>query len=358
MHKDARFLVLALILFCMFAGERSSGGREMFGKKRKKSENKIGLVLGSGAARGLSHIGVIKAIEKRGLEIHCVAGSSIGALIGACFAKEKSVKSIEALAIDTDWKKMLELVDPNPASILKGLVQGKKIKQLLKRILDDVEFGDLALPLTVMATDLERGESVAIKEGNVADAVRASISMPAIFTPVKKEDVFLIDGGPADPLPVAEARARGANFIIASNVLKAPAGEKISVSSKVSIEERARKEKNFLGKVISALTGMKAGLPANAEKFIDDVNGSLKNGRLTEKELQDAPNIFEVIVQAVHTMEQAVLKERKAAADVLIEPSVSDISLLEFHRAEEAIERGYEAAEEMLKKRFKDRSFS
>ena len=197
-----------------------------------KKKKKVGLVLGSGAARGLAHIGVIKALEEDNVSIDMIAGTSIGALVGACYAKKGEIADFEEVVLNMDWKRLLQLADPNLAFMLKGFVQGEKVKELLKTILGDIEFKDLKIPLAVVATDVNTGEEVIIKEGSVVEAVRASISIPVIFTPVKFKDRFLIDGGLVNPVPVGVAKRMGATSIIVCNIIQPPGERKVNKKQK------------------------------------------------------------------------------------------------------------------------------
>ncbi len=180
---------------------------------------KIGLALSGGAARGLAHIGVLKALEEESIPIDMIAGTSAGAVIGAGYAKERKAVILEEIALGVDWKKLARLVDPNLILLWKGFVQGQKVTSFLSSIIGDVKFEDLEMPFAVVATDVESMEEVVINEGSVIEAVRASISMPVIFTPVKWGNRFLIDGGIVNPMPVGVVRNMGAEIVIAVNAL-------------------------------------------------------------------------------------------------------------------------------------------
>ena len=181
---------------------------------------KVGLALSSGTARGLAHIGVLKALEEESIPIDMISGTSAGALVGACYAKEKKAKALEELALGIDWKRMAHLIDLNLIVLWKGFVQGQKVKSFLRSIIGDVRFEDLQIPLAIVATDIDSMEEIVIKEGSVIEAVRASISLPAVFTPMKWNNRFLIDGGVVNPLPVDVARNIGAEIVIAVNTLR------------------------------------------------------------------------------------------------------------------------------------------
>ena len=222
---------------------------------------KIGLALGSGAARGLAHIGVLKALIEEGISIDMIAGSSMGALVGACYARKGEIAGLEELVLKTDWKQLVRLADPNLALLFRGFIHGQKVKELLRAIIGDVEFKDLKIPLAIVATDINTGEELVIKEGSVIEAVRASISIPAIFMPVKfsakggsasgGKDRFLIDGGIVNPVPVSIVKDMGATFIIACNVIHRPQSRtsfgsmKKQKASKLILETRTFTKSGF-----------------------------------------------------------------------------------------------------------------
>ncbi|MDD3839658.1 MAG: patatin-like phospholipase family protein [Clostridia bacterium] len=174
---------------------------------------KIGLALGAGAARGLSHIGVLQVFEENNIKVDCIAGSSIGALIGALYCSGVSAHMIEKIGMQLEQKKYMDFIVPR-----KGFIAGKKIVELIDILTQKAEFEDLKIPLSVMATDLNNSRSVVIREGSVSEAVRASIAIPGIFVPVEKGDSLLVDGGVADRVPVQAVRDMGADIVVAVDV--------------------------------------------------------------------------------------------------------------------------------------------
>ena len=261
----------------------------------------VGLALGSGAALGLAHIGVLKALKKAEIPIDMIAGTSMGALIGACFAKEGEISLVEEIALKTDLKQLIRLLDIKFASLKKGFIYGRRIEELLYFLIGDVAFDELKIPLAAITTDINTGQEMVIREGSVIDAVRASISIPAIFVPVKVKDKFLVDGGLVDPVPTNVLRDMGAKFIIAVNVLTAPQRNKPDDSSQ-------------------------------------------------KDETLQTPNIFNTLIQSIYIMEHEMVKLRitKMKADIMISPDVSHINAFEFHKGREAIQAGYEAANNVL----------
>jgi NTE family protein len=178
----------------------------------KFGRKKVGLVLGSGSQRGLAHIGVIKVLEENNIPIDFIAGSSAGALIGGFYAATKDIKKMEGIALTASWKQLMNLIDP---SFKKGLLGGKKVKKFIEDYLGDITFKDLKIPFAAIATNLKTGEIVSVREGEVASAIRASISLPLIFEPIERDGKILADGGLAMPVPVEVVREMGAEAIIA-----------------------------------------------------------------------------------------------------------------------------------------------
>ncbi len=176
---------------------------------------KIGLALGSGGAKGLAHIGVIKILEKNGIPIDFVAGSSIGAMIGGFFAENGNIKKVEKIARGANWRLAFSLLDP---AIIQGLLGGDKVKNFIEENIDKVPFKKLKIPLAVVATDLKNGKTVVMRDGEVASAIRASISFPLVFKPVKRKGKLLADGGLSSPVPVDVVRGMGADIVIAVNL--------------------------------------------------------------------------------------------------------------------------------------------
>lgn len=261
---------------------------------------KIGIALGSGAARGLAHIGVLRALKEASIPIDLVTGTSMGALVGACFARDGDISAVEETAMKTGRREIARLLDPGLLSLRKGLIRGQRVEQLLHSLIGNARFEDMKIPFAAVTTDVNTGQEIVIQSGSVVEAVRASISIPGIFVPPTLDGKCLVDGGLTNPVPVSIARDMGANFIIAMNVLIDPQKSKRTASSR--------------GKGDAAKT----------------------------------PNIFNTLIQSIYIMEYELLKPRILNADVVINPDVSHIEAYEFHRSEEAIAEGYIAARKAL----------
>jgi NTE family protein len=263
-------------------------------KRRAKlfRKKKIGLALGSGAVRGLAHIGVLEVLEEEDIPVNLIAGTSAGAAIGALYAQGKDSHRIGALALEVGWKRLAPLTDLTLPKT--GFIQGRKLKEFMKRTMGDVDFADLKIPLACVATDIMTGEEVVINEGSVLEAVRASISIPVIFTVVKWQNRSLVDGGLVNPVPVSVLKQMGADIIIAVNVIPEPV-------------VRARRGGEF-------------------------------------KKL----NIINVMVQSVYIGSYLLIEHCLEGADIVIEPQVAHIGFGEFHQAQELISLGAQAAQDAL----------
>ncbi|MHB8709365.1 MAG: patatin-like phospholipase family protein, partial [Desulfuromonadales bacterium] len=173
---------------------------------------RLGLALGSGAARGLAHIGVLKVLDEAKIQVHTIAGTSIGAFIGALYAAGVPVQRMEAVARELDWRKLAHLL--NPTVPTSGLVDGGKLVEFMAELLPVHSFEALRLPLAVTATDIETGEALIIRKGDLLEALRAALAFPGVFPPVRFNDRFLVDGGLCNPVPADVARHLGADRVI------------------------------------------------------------------------------------------------------------------------------------------------
>lgn len=300
------------------------------------SPPRLGLALGSGAARGLAHIGVLKVLEGAGIPVCGIAGTSIGAFIGALYASGVPVARMDALARELDWLKLARIL--NPTLPTSGLVDGRKLVEFMAELLPVHSFEALQLPLAVTATDIETGESLIIRKGDLLEALRAALAFPGIFPPVRFSDRFLVDGGLCNPVPVDVVRHLGADQVIGvctiPDVAK-PAPETFLPGSKKTSEQGRRELMSAVGieQLFRRLLGSDAATEATAEP----------NDR-------KAPGIFRVCAQSVAIMENQINALRLAGNyhDLLIRPKCPGITLLEFHRAAEIIAAGEAATRAAL----------
>ena len=178
-----------------------------------KEKLKIGLALGAGASRGLAHIGVLQVLEENDIQVDYIAGSSIGSIIGALYSAGMTPRMMEGIADNLNAKLCYDL-----GFSRRGIIQGKKIEDLIKMLTRNMDFHELNIPLAVTAVDLITNQRVIINEGKVYKGVRASISIPGVFQPVHDGDRVLIDGGILERLPVSVARGMGADIVIGVDV--------------------------------------------------------------------------------------------------------------------------------------------
>ncbi len=176
---------------------------------------RIGLALGSGGAKGLAHIGVLKSLEKNHIPISYIAGSSVGSIIGAHYALYHDTKKLEELVLALTRKKGLGLFD---LTVKGGILKGNKMEHYISEILGNAQFQDLKIPLSVVATDFNTAEPVIFNSGNLVRAIRASIGVPAVYQPIFYLDRLLADGGLSNPVPVSIASKMGSNITIAVNL--------------------------------------------------------------------------------------------------------------------------------------------
>ena len=283
----------------------------------------VSLVLGSGGARGLAHIGVIHYLEENGYDIRSIAGSSIGALIGGIYAAgkldeyEQWVRAITKVHIvtllDLSWGK-------------SGLVKGDKIINTLIDLVGDQMIEDLPIQFTAVATDVKHHKEIWIKSGRLFDAIRASMSIPLFFTPFKLKDVDLIDGGVLNPVPVAPTIGDTTDMILA-----------VSLGGPADIA----KEVNGTN---SAPQSHSSPLHEKVNRFITRIQRSVthSNGRDW--------GAYDIAIQSFEAMQGALSRQKLAAypPDVIIEIARNACRTLEFDRASEMIELGYKRAEECL----------
>lgn len=302
---------------------------------------KVGLALGCGSARGLAHIGVLRALEEAGIEIDCIAGTSIGALVGAVYAAGK-LNELEATFQAFDWKKTVSFFDVVlPKS---GLLDGAKVSDLVRGYVQSKCIEELPKPFAAVATDIANGEEITITNGDVIDAVRASISVPGIFTPMRYDGRILVDGGLVNPVPVSVARVMGANIVIAVDL------NHDIVSGKNLRPLRPQREQtkpytldHWTENYRQAMRGIKVRMLALG------LPGAAQLARWASRE-EPIPNIFEVLLASVNVMETRITQTRLALdkPDILIRPPLGQIRFLEFARAEEIIEIGYRSAQDRL----------
>ena len=290
--------------------ERDPELEELLLECRKKGL-KFGLALGSGSARGLAHVGVIQVLEAYNIPIDIIAGTSIGSVVGSLYAAGASIDQLEEAALSIKKSTTLFLIDL--ALPHSGLISGKKIEEMLDNLaLKDKTFDDLKIPFAAVAADVESGAEVILNQGKVIDAVRASISIPGIFTPVKYQDYYLVDGGVVNPVPVDVVQKMGADIIIAVNLAKMTSYTTVLIINKETGGLEEVEKSSILQQKIAQV-----------------------------KSTFEGPNIFEVITQSIDIMQAKITDQSLEGADVVIVPfGIKDINLFDFDKAESVIKGG------------------
>ncbi|CFY04960.1 Acyl transferase/acyl hydrolase/lysophospholipase [Syntrophomonas zehnderi OL-4] len=189
----------------------------------------VALVLGAGSARGLAHIGVLQVLAEEKIPLDFIVGSSMGAMVGAIYGSGADIYLLDKMAEYLNTSSMLDVQVPH-----YGFIAGKRINAFLQLLTKNKNFDQLNPPVLVVATDLISGERIVFDEGPVAEAVRASISIPGVFTPVRKEQMVLVDGAVIDRLPVEVAQSRGADIVIAVDVTFGP-GRKVAINNTLDV---------------------------------------------------------------------------------------------------------------------------
>ena len=297
----------------------------------------IVLALGGGGARGLAHIGVLQVLADNGISVRAVAGTSIGAEIGAFVASGLPVAELVELATTFDWKLTMQLFLPDLPT--GGLISGKRILQWLKNKLGEhTVIERLALPYVAVATDLEIGEEVVIDHGPIIDAVRASISLPGTLAPHRLGERVLVDGGVVNPLPFDVARQRFGGPVVAVAVHAGAQAWEPRQPRRRRREWNERVRQLLAEAWMRSTPDMREELEAQAEVLgASDAEAYVWRQRL-------------VLERTLHIGGMQLVRLRAAVQppDLMLVPDVRDIGTLEFFRAKEAIEAGRAEAEARL----------
>jgi len=290
----------------------------------------IGLALGGGAARGFAHIGVIRTLVSKGLAPDVIAGTSIGAVAGGCYAAGH-LDEFEQWGRGLTARNILSYLDINLSG--SGLIWGRRLAERLDGALENIAIDDLPLRFAAIATEIGTGHEIWLTHGRLVDALRASYALPGIFSPVRIGGRWLVDGTLVNPVPVAAARALGARLVIAVNLNADLFGRGMTIASHGSDAEDER---------LDAAMRQRRGLRGlfGAEQILKRQYFG-RPGR---------PGISTVMIEAFNVMQDRITRSRLAGdpADVMINPQLGRIGLFEFHRAAEAIALGAEAAERAL----------
>ena len=313
---------------------------------------KIGLALGSGSARGLAHLGVIRAIEEAGIDIRFIAGASMGAFVGAVYASGR-LDALEATFREFDWKKTISFFDVVlPKS---GLLDGAKISKLVHQHVRAEGIENLPKMFHAVATDILSGEEVVIRGGDVIEAVRASLCVPGIFTPVRNNGRLLVDGGLVNPVPVSTVRAMGADIVIAVDLNHHIIAGKNMKPLRPQLTKPG--ESDNMSQTFARWVGEYAGSMRDIKRRLL-ARGAPKSAQFKQwiSAEEPMPSIFEVLLASINIMEANITQSRLRIdrPDLIIQPPLGHIRFLEFGRAEEIIAIGYETARAQLAARLPD----
>jgi NTE family protein len=283
---------------------------------------RIGLALGSGSARGWAHVGVIRALERAGISADVVCGTSIGALVGAAYAAG-DIERLDAWVSGLTWQSVMNLMDLRMSG---GLIQGAKLVEFFRTRFQDQGIEHLRKPFGCVATELTSGREVWLREGSVVEAVRASVALPGLLTPVVHDERLLVDGGLVNPVPVSLCRALGAEIVIAVDLNWDLIGRRRQVPDEVKVAEG----------------------PAD-NGILDAVFAKFRQPRANGTTPQ-SPSMLDVLTTSLNIMQVRITQSRLAGepADVVIRPRLSGIAAMDFHRGAVAAAEGERAAGQSL----------
>ena len=306
---------------------------------RGKRTPRVALVLGSGAARGWAHIGVIHELANMGIKPDLVVGSSVGAVVGGALASD-NLEPFEEWIRGLGRVDIIRLLDAKMTG--GGFLQGKSLMGAIGKQIGDPKIEDLNMPYACIATELGSGREVWLREGSLLDACRASIALPGMFAPSRTDDgQLLVDGGLVNPVPVSLARAMGGDIVIAVNLNGDLIGRHFFVHDPDddSDDEEAERELAEIEEKDSVVAKWAARMKTGFGVRLDSYISSLR-----KKESPD-PGLFDVMAGSIDIMQDRITRSRMAGEppDIHITPKLSHIGLMDFDRAEESITEGVEA---------------
>lgn len=282
----------------------------------------VALVLGSGSARGWAHLGVIRGLQAAGLRPDIVCGTSIGALVGAAYATGE-IERFEAWTRRLSLRDVISLMDFH---LNGGMLKGERLMSFFRKHFMDRPVEDLTMPFAAVATDLHTGQEVWLKEGSTTDAVRASIALPGLFSPIWNEGRLLVDGGLVNPVPVTLARAMGADIVLAVDL-----------------------NADILGRHLEAAAPQRIGSTVGSawrQHLPEALSALLPTGNQDER----MPSLIDIVASSINIMQVRITRSRMAGdpADVVIAPPLATLGLLDFHKADQAIDAGLQAVQASL----------
>lgn len=300
------------------------------GEPAKGKRPPFALALGGGIARGWAHIGVLRTLDDAGLSPDIVVGTSVGAVVGGCWAAGK-LDELEDWARSLTRRRMFGLLDVSLAGA--GLISGGRLKSLLEQNLGEASIEELGTRFAAIATEYSTGHEIWLGRGNLVEALRASYALPGVFEPVKLGGRWLMDGALTNPVPVSAARALGGRVVVAVNLQSDVYGR---------------------GTVIQSIAATERDVAAAEDlTWFRRIRGQARTPeapRAPQRNPSDAPGIPSVMVDAFGIMLDRISRSRLAGdpPDLTIGPRLSDVGLFEFHRAADAIALGREATERAI----------
>jgi NTE family protein len=302
------------------------------------SRKTVALVLGSGSSRGWAHIGAIEALVEEGIPIDFISGCSIGSYVGAIYASG-SLASLKDFVLSMDGQKVFSYFDVVfPRS---GLLDGtKKVAELFSMHTAVERFSELNIPMMMVATDLQRGEKVVLKSGNLLQALRATMSVPGLFAPAWVKGRWLVDGGIVDPVPVGVARATEADVVIAVDLNSGITSRRMRRTKENEAETSVGEEPKFKSELLTKLTDYYETAETNFKNKINELLG------------RDAhtPDIIDTVMTSINIMQERITRINLAVEppDVLVQPRLGALKMMDFDRVEQAIEEGYIGVKEKM----------
>jgi NTE family protein len=295
---------------------------------------RIGLALGSGAARGWSHIGIVEALAEAGIEPDIVCGCSIGALVGAALVAGE-LPALKDFAQSLTWPQIARMLDVRLTG--GGLIAGREIVALLRKLKISAPIASYSKPFAAVATDLETGREIWLREGPIEEAVRASISIPGILSPARLADRWLVDGGLVNPVPVSVCRALGADVVIAVNLNGDIVGRYATDNHQRTAGSAPGAPPEFVQRLVNQVpTAWRQQASVILPKLVSPAPTS--------------PGYFEVLMTSINVMQDQITRARLAGEPphVMLVPRLGHIGLMEFNRAEETILEGRAVVEHAL----------
>jgi NTE family protein len=286
----------------------------------------VGLALGGGSARGWAHIGVLRGLAEAGIKPDLVCGTSIGALVGAAYA-DGELERLDHWVTNLTWQNVMGFLDFTTGG---GLIKGARIMAFFRENFVDVEISALGCGFAAVATDLLTGREVWLREGKAVEAVRASIALPGLFTPVERDGKLLVDGGLVNPVPVSLCRAMGADIVIGVDVNSDLVGRHLRRRTLAGGAMGASDTGWIAGTLLARLPGVRDRPAKSAPKA--------------------QPSMLDILASSLDIMQVLITRSRLAGepADVLVMPRVARLGLLDFHRGESAIAAGMQAVTHAL----------